>query len=44
MKSLTRRILELGSFMWNLFLSTAGCFVWMRGFNLVSTEKEGREC
>jgi len=35
-----RRLLTIGLPMWNLFLSTAGCFVLMRGFRLVTTGKE----
>lgn len=40
MNSFVSRVLKLGSPMWNLFLSTAGCFVWVRGFRLVATGKE----
>jgi hypothetical protein len=41
MNSFVSRILKLRSPLWNLFLSTAGCFVFMRGYGLVATVKEG---
>ena len=36
MSRLVKRILKLGSPTWNMFLSTTGCFVFLRGYGLVS--------
>lgn len=41
MNSSINRILKLGSPIWYLFLSTTGCFVFLRGYGLVATGKEG---
>jgi hypothetical protein len=41
MNSSVKRILKVGSPMWYLFLSTTGCFVFMRGYGFVATGKEG---
>jgi hypothetical protein len=38
--SFVRRTLKFGSFMWNLVVSAAGGFVFMRGFRLVALGKE----
>jgi hypothetical protein len=40
MNRFVRRILELGSLLWNLVVSTAGGFVFMRGMRLAASEKE----
>ena len=36
-----KRTLKLGSIMSDLFLSTAGCFAFTRGFRLVAIGREG---
>jgi hypothetical protein len=36
-----RRILNLGSLLWDLCVSSAGCFVFTRGFRSFAMEKEG---
>jgi hypothetical protein len=36
-----RRILKLGPLMWNLVVSTAGCFVLISGFSQVTTKRPG---
>jgi hypothetical protein len=41
MNGLVKCVLKLGSPLWDLFLSTAGCFVFMRDCGLVAAEKEG---
>lgn len=35
-----RRILKLGSSLWDLVVSAAGCFVFTRGFSLVTIRKQ----
>jgi hypothetical protein len=43
MSSFGRRVSEPGSFMGDLVLSAAGCFVFMRGFRLVAMRNEGSD-
>jgi hypothetical protein len=43
MKHFLGRILKFGPPMGDLFVSATGCFVMMRGFRMVATEKEGSE-
>ena len=38
-----RRILNLGSLMWDVCVSSVGCFVFTSGFRSLSMEKEGSE-
>jgi len=38
-----RRILNLGSLMWDFSVSAVGCFVFTSGFRSLSMEKEGSE-
>ena len=40
MSSYIRRLLKLGPLMGDMVVSAAGCFVFMRGFQLVATGKE----
>jgi hypothetical protein len=42
MKRLVNRILKFGSPTWILFLSTTGCFVFLRGYGRLQQEKKGR--
>jgi len=37
------RILKLGPPLWNLCLSSVGCFVFSSGFRLIAMEEEGSE-
>jgi hypothetical protein len=37
------RILKLGLPLWNLCLSSVGCFVFTSSFRLIAMEKEGSE-
>ncbi len=41
MNGLVNCVYKIGSPLWNLFLSTAGCFVFTRGYGLVAIGKEG---
>ncbi len=41
MNGLVSCVHKIGSPMWNLFLSTAGCFVFTRGYGLVAPGREG---
>jgi hypothetical protein len=43
MNYFARRILTLGSIASNLLVSSAGCFVFVRGFRQVALEREGSE-
>jgi hypothetical protein len=38
-----RRILNLGSLIWDFCVSSVGCFVFTSGFRSLSMEKEGSE-
>jgi hypothetical protein len=40
MNSFVRRILKLGPLMWDLVVSTAGCFAFTRCFRLIAIGKE----
>jgi hypothetical protein len=40
MTSPVPHILTLGSQVWSLFMSTVGCFMFMRGFRLLLTERD----
>lgn len=41
MSSFVRRIFKFGPLLWNLAVSAAGGFVFMRGFHRVTLGKEG---
>lgn len=41
MSNLCSGVNKIGSSMWNLFLSTTGCFVFTRGYGLVSIGERG---
>jgi hypothetical protein len=43
MSSFVRRIFKFGPLLWNLVVSAAGGFVFMRGFRLVALGKEGSD-
>ncbi len=43
MNSSASRILKLGLPVWDLCVSSVGCFVFTSGFRLIAMEKEGSE-
>ena len=41
MSRMAHVILTLGAIMWDLCVSVSGCFMWMRGFRLITLGNEG---